>query len=221
MKNPLLLLLACSLLVSATGQEYIEPFDENEPFEGESESRFFGALSSVVTFPDGNDWEYSAGIEGRAGILLGRGLRIYGLLGYSVWESENDAWIADGFETASVTGEAGVFSVGGGVEYLVELNDIHSLSFGANYQYQFVDGDIRYDYTEPFFIEQQTTSVHIGDASALYAGIDYFFNVNDRLNFSFGLGYLFNLTTADVSFQGQQENNTKFEGFTLRLGVGF
>ena len=214
MKTPLSLLLLASSLLTATAQEFYEPIDE----EAEPASRFFGSIASPITFPAGGDWDYSAGIEGRLGITLVKGLKVYGLLGYTYWYANGDEWIT-GFDSESISGSAGIFSVGGGVEYRVDLNPSHSISFGANYQYQYVDSDVRYNFSTPFVIETQ--KIHIDDASALYAGIDYYFNYNTNLALTFGLGYLFNLTSADVSFQGEHLKDTEFEGFTLRVGLEF
>ncbi|MBC2601789.1 outer membrane protein [Puniceicoccus vermicola] len=214
MKTPLCLLFLSTSLLPVTAQEYMGM----ESYEEEPETRLFGSIASPVVFPDGDDWDYSAGIEGRLGITLGRGLRIYGLLGYSYWYTEGDAWI-DGFDSEGVEGDAGVFSVGGGIEYMVEINPSHSFSFGANYQYQYVDSHVDYNFSTPFLIERE--KIHIDDASAVYAGVDYYFHYNPSVALSFGLGYLFNIDTAGVSFQGEHVKDTKFEGFTLRVGAEF
>jgi len=212
MKTPVFLLLFTSFLHSASAQEYRETFEE------ETQPRLYASINSPVTIPDGDDWDYSAGIEGRLGITLGQGLRIYGLLGYSYWYVDGSDWLL-GFDTESIDGEANVFSVGGGIEFKKRLMNQHSIAIGANYQYQYVDSGVDYDYSSPFALERQR--IDIDDASALYAGVDYYFDVNERVGLSFGLGYLFNLTTAEVSFQGEKLEDTKFEGFTMRIGAEF
>jgi len=212
MKTPVFLLLFTSFLHSASAQEYRETFEE------ETQPRLYASINSPVTIPDGDDWDYSAGIEGRLGITLGQGLRIYGLLGYSYWYVDGSDWLL-GFDTESIDGEANVFSVGGGIEFKKRLVSQHSIAIGANYQYQYVDSGVDYDYSSPFALERQR--IDIDDASALYAGVDYYFDVNERVGLSFGLGYLFNLTTAEVSFQGEKLEDTKFEGFTMRIGAEF
>ncbi|MGE9291194.1 MAG: outer membrane protein [Puniceicoccales bacterium] len=219
MKTPLTLFLLSIFLVTLSAQDLNEPMQESfEPMVDEPASRFFASIGIPITFPAGNDWDYSAGVEGRLGVTLVEGLRVYGLLGYSYWYADGDDWL-EGFDSVSINGDAGIFSVGGGIEYMVKFNPSHSLSFGANYQYQYVDSDVRYDFSTPFVIESE--KFHMDDASALYAGIDYYFNYNANFGFSFGLGYLFNLTSSDVSFQGEHVEDTEFEGFTLRFAVEF
>jgi len=213
MKNSFLLFFLASPFLSVSAQEYMEPIEEEE-----RPTRLFGSIASPITIPDGDDWDYSAGIEGRVGIQLGQGLRIYGLLGYSYWYVDGSGWLL-GFDTESIDGEANVFSVGGGIEYKVNIAYQHSIAFGANYQYQYVDSGVDYDYSSPFALERER--IDIDDASALYAGVDYYFNYSDRVGLSFGLGYLFNLTTAEVTFQGDKIEDTKFEGFTMRIGADF
>lgn len=83
---------------------------------------FFANAAATYTFSGQDEWESAIGAEARVGIAVASGFRIFGLVGYSNWEldSENDSF--DG-ASISVDGDAGIISLGGGMDYTIAVSD--------------------------------------------------------------------------------------------------
>tara|TARA_R100000027_G_scaffold5591_1_gene4603 strand:- start:27482 stop:28105 length:624 start_codon:yes stop_codon:yes gene_type:complete len=189
-------------------------------FAQENEHGFFANAAATYTFPGQDEWESAIGVEGRIGVGIAGGLRIFGVFGYSSWEldSESDSFEGD---TISIDGDAGIVSLGAGLDYTLMVSDNASFVFAGSIVYQIVDSDVSINLTEDS-IFNQSADIDIDDAVAAFVGVDFLYDISDKLGLFVGGGYLFNLDEPEVSISGfGQGDSTKFDGATIRAGIEF
>ncbi|MBC2600163.1 hypothetical protein [Puniceicoccus vermicola] len=211
-KSLLLLPLVSAFSLSAFGQQA-------DNSASSTKGSFFANVSGNYIFPGEDEWDYAVGGEAHAGVYLTENLRIFGLVGYTNWELESES---DSFDGASIglSGDAGIISAGGGIDFLIPVTDSSSLTLSASIQYQFVDSSVYLSASDAE--ESERAKVDLDDAAAVYVGADYYFPISDSLDIFVGGGYLFNISKSDVSIFGIQDGtDTAFDGATIRAGLQF
>jgi len=187
-----------------------------------SGQKFYGSLAGTYIFPSEDEWDSAIGGDLRLGIQFNENIGLFGLFSFSRWDFDSSA--GGGFNGGQVaaSGDADVYSVGGGVEFLIPLSYKLTASIAGSIQKQFVDSNINYRVTNEQGQVIATGGTDIKDGVSAFAGVDLLYALSDTTDLFVGGGYLFSLDNPDiVQFLGPGSFETKFQGFTLRAGLRF
>lgn len=187
-----------------------------------SGQKFYGSIAGSYIFPSESEWDNAIGGDLRLGLQFNENIRLFGLFSFNRWDLNSDRVGDISGGSYAISGDADVYSVGGGAEFLIPLSYKLTASVSASIQKQFVDSNISSTLTNDEGQVLATGSADIKDGVAAFVGVDLLYALSDALDVFAGAGYLFSLDDPTVSqFIGPDLFETKFQGFVLRAGLSF